>query len=80
MEKSLERLLNQWGMHFNQIGYAQQYYRGLCSVYLAKVQEIEDCVLLNESELLDITSHPIYERVRDPLINFPCLVEPSNIS
>lgn len=81
MEKSLERLLNRWGMKFYQIGYPMQYYNGLCSIYLAKVEEIEASMLLNESKLFDVTSNFNSERVPwDTLINSPHCVESINIS
>jgi len=72
MEKSLERLLNRWGINLYQIGYPLQYYNGLCSIYLAKVSEIEAGMLLNESSLFDVTSNFNSEEVPwDPLINSP---------
>ena len=81
MEKSLERLLNRWGLNFNQIGYPLEYYNGLCSIYLAEIEEVEASMLLNESSLFDVTSNFNSEEVqRDPLINSPYYVESINIS
>lgn len=81
MENSLQRLLHHWGIQFHQIGYPLQYYNGLCSIYFAKVEEIEASMMINKPDLFDLISNFTSEEVPwNPIINSPFCVNSINTS